>query len=148
MDRRRLKFPLLVLGVVATMGFLLAVGLNSSGGFAYYVTVSEFASHGATKGSNFRINGKVADGSIERMRSGQDVAFVMTDGGATLPVRYHGIIPDTFVDGADVVVEGALQKDGTFQAHTLLAKCPSKYEAAEKAGQKHPADVPAGSGAI
>jgi cytochrome c-type biogenesis protein CcmE len=49
-------------------------------------------------------------------------------------VAYHGIIPDTFVDDAAVVVEGQLQDDGTFRAHTLLAKCPSKYEAAEVEG--------------
>ena len=113
MDRRKLKFGLLVVGVVATMAFLLIVTIKSSEGFSYYVTVSEFKSNGATRGDNFRINGKVADGTIERASNGQDVGFVMTDGGATLPVRYHGIVPDTFVDGADVVVEGALRADGT-----------------------------------
>ncbi len=66
-----------------------------------------------------------------REPSGQDVTFVVTDGTASLPVNYHGIIPDTFVDGADVVVEGRLGEDGTFVAHTMLAKCPSKYEAAD-----------------
>ena len=54
----------------------------------------------------------------------------MSEGGATLPVDYHGIIPDTFVDDADVVVEGSLADGGDFHATTLLAKCPSKYEAA------------------
>ena len=77
------------------------------------------------------------------LKSIETVAFVMTDGGRELPVRYHGIIPDTFVDDADVVVEGALGADGTFAAHTLLAKCPSKYEAAEKAGEKDPRQTPA-----
>jgi cytochrome c-type biogenesis protein CcmE len=80
----------------------------------------------------------VADGTIVRMPTGQDVTFVVTDGDATLPVRYHGIIPDTFVDGADVVVEGQLTGDGTFEAHTLLAKCPSKYEAADGTEQEMP----------
>jgi len=143
LDRLKLKFLLLGFGIVATMGFLLTVGIGSPGGFAYYLKVSEFLEQGATKGDHFRINGKVASGSIERMPTGQDVAFVMTDGGRELPVRYHGIIPDTFVDGADVVVEGALGADGTFAAHTLLAKCPSKYEAAEKAGEKDPRQTPA-----
>ena len=47
--------------------------------------------------------------------------------GAVLPVRYRGVIPDTFMENSEVVVEGAL--DGqVFAAHTLLAKCPSKYE--------------------
>ena len=138
MEKKRLKFLLLGTGIVATMGFLLAVGIGGSGGFAYYVTVSEFMAHGVDRGDHFRINGKVAEGSIERLSTGQDVRFVMTDQAVSLPVRYHGIIPDTFVDGADVVVEGALHDDGVFEATTLLAKCPSKYEAAQEAGGTHP----------
>ena len=86
----------------------------------------------------FRINGKVTEGSIVRLASGQDVSFVVSDGANDLSVRYHGIIPDTFVDGADVVVEGRLGDDGTFDAHTLLAKCPSKYEAADGSEQDMP----------
>jgi cytochrome c-type biogenesis protein CcmE len=81
----------------------------------------------------------VADGSILRLPSGQDVNFTMTDGQTTLPVSYHGVIPDTFVEGADVVVKGSLDTtSGTFHADELLAKCPSKYEAAAKEGQKRP----------
>ena len=137
MDRRRLKFVLLVSGVLVTMAFLVWVGLRNDGGFAYFVTVSEFKHAPTSQG--VRVNGKVAGGSIRRMPSGQDVAFVMTDGQTSLPVSYHGIIPDTFVEGADVVVKGSLDPgSGTFHAHELLAKCPSKYEAAAKAGQNRP----------
>ena len=132
------KFLLLGVGIVATMGTLLIVGMNGSGGLAYYVSVSEFVEYPDRHASGFRINGKVAPGSIQRMPSGQDVAFSVTDGDATLPVSYHGIIPDTFVDGAEVVVEGRLTPQGTFEAHTLLAKCPSKYEAADGTEQEMP----------
>jgi cytochrome c-type biogenesis protein CcmE len=52
----------------------------------------------------------------------------MTDGSRTYPVVYRGIIPDTFTDSVDVVVEGRLGRDGTFRATTLLAKCASRYE--------------------
>jgi cytochrome c-type biogenesis protein CcmE len=55
----------------------------------------------------------------------------MSDGAHTLPVHYRDEVPDTFVDNAEVVVEGELGSDGVFAAHTLFAKCPSKYEAAE-----------------
>lgn len=139
LEKKRVKFLLLGIGIVATMGFLLAVGIKGSG--VYYLTVSEFTQKGATEGGKFRINGKVRGGSIARLPTGQDVTFVMNDASANLPVRYHGIIPDTFVDGADVVVEGSLRADGTFDASTLLAKCPSKYEAAAKAGEKHPGSI-------
>ena len=144
MDRRRLKFVVLVSGVLVAMAGLVAVGLRGDGGLAYFVTVSEFRSTPTSKG--VRVNGKVANGSIKRMPSGQDVAFVMTDGRSALPVSYHGIIPDTFVEGADVVVKGSLDAaSGTFHADELLAKCPSKYEAATKEGKERPhGDTPPG----
>ena len=138
MDRKRLKFVLLGVGIVATMGTLLIVGMSGPGGLSYYLSVSEFVAAPDRTDGGFRINGKVAEGSIVRESTGQDVAFVVTDGEADLPVRYHGIIPDTFVDNADVVVEGRLADDGTFEAHTLLAKCPSKYEAADGAIEEMP----------
>jgi len=131
MDRRRLKFLLLGVGIVASMSFLMFVGMNRPGGFAYYLTVSEYTQGNTTVVDGVRVNGKVIDGTIERATSGMDVNFVMGDGVATLNVDYHGIIPDTFVDGADVVVEGKMGPNGTFEAHTLLAKCPSKYESAD-----------------
>jgi len=132
-DGRRLKFILIGLGIVSTMAFLFVVGTQKSdGGFAYYVTVDEFLAHGAPAG-HFRVNGKVKSGSIERLDSGRRVAFTVVDPktSATLPVDFTGIIPDTFVDDADVVVEGKRRPDGVFEATTLLAKCPSKYEAAK-----------------
>lgn len=138
MDRKRLKFVLLGVGIVATMGTLLIVGMSEPGGLSYYLSVSEFVATPDRSGDGFRINGKVVVGSIVREPTGQDVAFIVTDGEASLPVRYHGIIPDTFVDDADVVVEGSLSGDGTFEAHTLLAKCPSKYEAADGTDQEMP----------
>ena len=133
MDGRRLKFFLIGIGIAATMVFLFLVGTQKSdGGFAYYVTVDEFLEKGAPAG-HFRVNGKVRPGSIERLDGGRRVQFTVVDPAtqATLPVDFSGIIPDTFVDDADVVVEGKRREDGVFQATTLLAKCPSKYEAAK-----------------
>lgn len=129
----RLKVVLIGAGIAATMVFLFFVGTQKSdGGFAYYVTVSEFLEKGAPAG-HFRVNGKVRTGSIERFPGGERVAFEVVDPKteALLAVDYTGIIPDTFVDDADVVVEGKRRPDGVFEATTLLAKCPSKYEAAE-----------------
>jgi cytochrome c-type biogenesis protein CcmE len=133
MDGRRAKFILIGCGIAATMVFMLVVATQKSdGGFAYYVTVSEFTEKGQPKG-HFRVNGKVAPGSIDRAPGGRQVTFTIKDkdGTATLPVDFTGIIPDTFVDDADVVVEGNRRQDGVFEATTLLAKCPSKYESAD-----------------
>ena len=132
MEPRRLKFILIGFGIAATMAFLFIVGTQKSdGGFAYYVTVDEFVTKGAPAG-HFRVNGKVRPGSIERLQDGERVRFTAVDPKteAVLAVDYTGIVPDTFVDDADIVVEGRRRDDGVFEATTLLAKCPSKYEAA------------------
>ncbi len=138
MNKKKLRLALIGAGILACMAFLLAVTLSSRSGLVYYYTVSEFRKLDGERSGGIRINGKVEDGSIVRQKSGMDVRFNVTDGQAAIPVEYHGVLPDTFVDGADVVVEGGLRSDGTFVASSLLAKCPSKYEAAEKRGEKNP----------
>ena len=55
--------------------------------------------------------------------------FLIEEGGQTVPVVYRDLVPDTFQDLADAVVEGSFDADGIFQATFLMAKCPSKYEA-------------------
>ena len=144
MDRKRLKFLLLGSGVLLSMTFLIVVGMNRPGGMVYYLTVTEFMQLDHQGTGDSRVNGTVLAGTIDRMPTGLDANFVMSDGTSSIPVTYHGIIPDTFVDEAPVVVEGRLQDDGTFVAHTLLAKCPSKYEAAEDGSAEYPSEASAG----
>ena len=43
-------------------------------------------------------------------------------------VDYKGVVPDTFKDGAEVIVEGSVLSDGSFKARVLMTKCPSKYQ--------------------
>ncbi len=125
------KFVLLILVVFGSMAGLIVIGMGGDQGLLYYYTVEEFHGDPERQIKDFRVNGKVVEGSIERFDSGQDVRFSMQDESMAMTVSYHGIIPDTFVDRADVVVEGRLTDDGVFKAHKLLAKCPSKYENAE-----------------
>ena len=61
----------------------------------------------------------------------------------TLEVLYLSLeTPDLFRDGAEVVIEGRIehqQNRTLFLADNLLAKCPSKYEAAAEASSPdHP----------
>jgi cytochrome c-type biogenesis protein CcmE len=68
--------------------------------------------------------------------NGHDSAlrFVLRDrdGTATVPVVYHGSVPDMFKTGREVVVDGKLV-GATFVAvpGTLVTKCPSKYTPAK-----------------
>jgi cytochrome c-type biogenesis protein CcmE len=49
-------------------------------------------------------------------------------GAQQLRVSYRGVVPDVFGPDIEVVVEGKLTPAGVFEASTLLAKCPSRYD--------------------
>lgn len=127
---RKAKFIVSGIAIISAMAFLFYIGLGKEGSFVYYLTVSEYIQKGAPDEGNFRTNGKVLAGSIERSPLSQSINFKITDGFESLPVKYEGAVPDLFADNTDIVVEGKKSVDGTFMAHTLLTKCPSKYEAA------------------
>lgn len=129
MKRTNRKFIIGFGVVIAALGYLIYTGFNET--TVYYVTVSEL--HAAPiYNKNIRLNGKVVTGSIRKDEIGlMQVQFLAEEGGKQTSITYKGVIPDTFKDGAEVVVEGTYAPDGTFTAHTLLAKCPSKYESAD-----------------
>ncbi|MFC1988353.1 cytochrome c maturation protein CcmE [Chloroflexota bacterium] len=112
----------------------LAIGYLGYAAFAgaatYYYTVGELMAQGSSVfGENVRVNGMVADGTVEQGSAGSALQFVIIDanGEESLPVVYKGVVPDTFTVDSEVVVEGSLSSDGIFEANILMAKCPSKY---------------------
>jgi cytochrome c-type biogenesis protein CcmE len=80
----------------------------------------------APVGKRFRLGGMVEQGSLVR-GDNLAVSFKVSDGGATLPVTYKGILPDLFREGQGVVAEGALDSAGVFKADTVLAKHDENY---------------------
>ena len=118
--------------ILVTVGYLMATGIKDTG--VYFLTPTELAEKVATDGRIYdvgmKIGAKVVPGTVTRDVASQTITFRVTDGTATYPVVYRGLAPDTFTDSSDVVVEGRLQRDGTFRATTLLAKCGSRYESA------------------
>jgi len=133
------RFSIKIMVAVAALvaGFAILFGVGLKGSMVYYLTVGEFLDREGREdlGENFRVNGNVVEGSIGRTPGELGAVFLMTDGSRQLKVHFGKETPDTFVDGSEVVVEGAMRDDGKFEAHTLLAKCPSKYESSAQ-GQK------------
>ncbi|MFH1574246.1 MAG: cytochrome c maturation protein CcmE [Acidobacteriota bacterium] len=128
MRGRGLKFVLGGLVIVAALAWLGFIGFQESK--SYYITVEEYYAMGdRLSGKSLKVAGDVVEGSIDR--SNNNLEFVIGHEGKTLKVRYvgHGVIPDTFTDGAKAVVEGTISEDGVFQARHIEAKCASKYEA-------------------
>jgi cytochrome c-type biogenesis protein CcmE len=126
--------PQFLIALIVVFGALAFLGYNAfKASSMYYLSVGELLARGdAAYGEELRVSGKVVEGTIQRGPAANAVRFDVADGnGASVPVVYQGVVPDTFQDGGEVVVEGGLGPDGVFQATTLLAKCPSKYEPEE-----------------
>jgi len=145
----RTKFAIGGLLVLVCTSYLMASSIGETG--MYYLTPNELATKVAADPSfretGVKVGGRVVEGSIQREEGGRLVRFVVTDSSGTqrYPVVYRGIAPDTFTDGVDVVLEGRLDADDTFQATTLLAKCASRYEnAPDGSPGAHPEGVPGG----
>ena len=122
-----IKFTVLALAFFGALGYLFVSGMNSS--MVYYLTLEELSATPPESGDGVRLAGWVKDGSIAGSALDGAISFTITDGVRDLPVRYAGQIPDTFENGAEVIVEGVFSGQPVFEAATMLAKCPSKYEA-------------------
>lgn len=123
---RRKRFLIASSVVVLALGALIYMGIRSTA--MYHMEVGELLAQGsAAYGEKVRLGGKVVEGSVESTPSGNETRFSITDGTNSLPVVYQGVVPDAFKPGTDVVMDGALSPSGTFEATSLLAKCPSKY---------------------
>ena len=115
-------------GIVIFMavGYLGFVGFQSSA--TYYYTVSELKAQGnSIYEKNVRVNGEVMPGSIVQDTGTLKLEFILAEGEDNLSVIYHGVVPDAFEAGKEVVVAGYLNLDGILQADEILTKCPSKY---------------------
>ena len=140
MVRPRTKFIVGGILVLGTAGYLMASSIGETG--MYYLTPGELTAK-VNGDSTFydtgvKMGARVVPGTIARDPGGRAVSFNVTDGAQTIPVTYRGVIPDTFTDSVDVVVEGRYSRNGTFVATTLLAKCASRYENAPDKYQATP----------
>ena len=131
--------PLVFLGgaslVVLSLAYLIYGGIQQ--GATYWVTVGELEQRTAgTLPSEVRLGGTVAPGSIAWDASHHHLRFLITDGQHALPVAYAGVVPDVFGAGRQVVVEGTLDRGGKFNATTLLAKCPTRYDPVDSKGSR------------
>ncbi|HZK78613.1 MAG TPA: cytochrome c maturation protein CcmE [Gemmatimonadaceae bacterium] len=145
----RTKFLLGGALVLGTAGYLMASSIKDTA--VYYLTPGELSAKTVSDPTFYdtgvKVGARVVPGSIKREPGGRQVSFAISDGAKTYNVIYRGITPDTFTDGVDVVVEGRLDRAGTFHATTLLAKCASRYENAPDKYKTTPGYRAAASGA-
>lgn len=129
------RFYIGLVGVALVVSYLVWTGVSET--MVYYLTPTELMAKVQADPSfhqvGVKVSGKVVSGSWERATSEQPNRFVVEDleeGEIQFPVVYDGVLPDTFSDEAQVVLEGRYDADGVFEATTVLTKCGSRYEAA------------------
>ena len=132
------RFLVGLVGVAAMVAWLMWTGISDS--MVYYLTPGELLERVESEPTfheiGVKVGGRVVEGSWARRKSGagthEFLVSDLEDPEVTFAVRYGDILPDTFNDEAEVVVEGIYGADGIFRAHAVLTKCGSRFEAAEE----------------
>lgn len=122
--QRRMTMIGSALAVLAVAVGLVLSALSDS--ILFFSTPAMISEKQIPQGKRFRLGGLVEDGSLQR-GDNLHVSFRVTDGGATLPVEFKGILPDLFREGQGVIAEGAIDTAGVFKADTVLAKHDETY---------------------
>ncbi len=127
MQNQRMKFVALILVVaVITVGWIVT---GTGPEEVPYVSIKQLQSNaGQWQQNRIRLGGLVEDGSISYSDDRLNVDFIIKQEQAQLPVRYRGLTPDMFAEGAEVIIEGNLEGE-VFMADNLMTKCASRYEA-------------------
>ena len=107
----------------ALIGYAMRDGIN------FFRSPSEVAETPPGPAEVFRIGGLVEEGTLVR-GEGETITFNVTDGGASVPVAYTGVLPDLFREGEGMVGTGTYV-NGTFQATEILARHDETYMPAE-----------------
>ena len=129
------KLILLAAALTAAVGFLIWTG--TQGATVYYHTVGEVREMGSDAYYRLiRVNGIVADGSIQSATDSNLISFDLQDDSGRLPVEYRGTPPDLFGYSSEdryqeVIVEGQLEPSGAFRARTLIVKHGPEFEPRE-----------------
>ncbi len=110
----------LALGLsTALIGYAMRDGIN------FFRSPTQVAAETPPENETFRIGGLVEKGTLKR-GEGATVSFAVTDGGASVPVAYTGVLPDLFAEGQGMIATGKMV-GGTFQATEILAKHDETY---------------------
>jgi cytochrome c-type biogenesis protein CcmE len=132
MTHRYIKIGLTAVALVGAFSGLMWSTLTE--GAEYYKHVDEvMTARQEWEGRRLQLHGFVVPGSIFVNPGTLEYRFKVESKGHVVDATYKGVVPDTFKDEAEVVLKGELTPQGFHTANGgIMAKCPSKYEAAKK----------------
>jgi cytochrome c-type biogenesis protein CcmE len=134
---RRTAWKILLTVVVSAVAVSGVLWASLGQGAEYYKHVDEArASQARLMGKRLRVHGHVVNGTLVHQAGTLDYHFTLESKAprehATMNVDFHGIPPDLFKPGAEVVAAGVLGTDGMLRSDRIETKCPSKYETQAK----------------
>ena len=127
--KKRRRVQIIVVAFVALALSTGLIGYAMRDGINFFRSPSQVAEAPPSPTELFRIGGLVEEGSLVRGQ-GETISFRVTDGGASIPIVYTGILPDLFEEGQGMVGQGRYI-DGTFEAVEILAKHDETYMPSE-----------------
>ncbi len=123
--RKKRRVQVIAIAAIALVAATALIGYGMRDGINFFRSPSQVVAAPPAPAEVFRIGGLVEAGTLERGQ-GEEVRFVVTDGGASVPVVYRGILPDLFSENEGMVGTGSY-RDGVFVATEILAKHDETY---------------------
>lgn len=123
--RKKRRIQVLVAAAVALVLAAVLIGYGFRDGINLYRSPTQVAEAPPESSEVFRLGGLVEEGSLKR-GEGHTISFSVTDGAATVPVRFDGVLPDLFAENAGMIGTGRLE-NGVFVADEILAKHDENY---------------------
>jgi len=126
MTHMRLKLTLASVVLAGAVGYLAFAGVQR--GWVYTLGVDQYAASPEQQAKRIRLCGKVSEEQLDIRKTQLAATFLLKGEHQAIPVSYHGVVPDMFKAGGEVILEGQRDGAGVFQADVLITKCASKYE--------------------
>lgn len=123
--KKQRRIQIFSLGAVALVLSTVLIGYAMQDGINFFRSPTQVMEEPPEPSETFRIGGLVAEGSLIRGQ-GETVSFSVTDGNATVPVTFVGVLPDLFEENQGMVGTGKYV-NGVFEAHEILAKHDETY---------------------
>lgn len=123
--KKQRRIQIVALATVALIVSTALIGYALRDGINFFRSPSQVAEEPPNPNETFRIGGLVEEGTLVR-GDGEQIRFSVTDGGATVPVVFTGVLPDLFGENQGMVGTGRLI-DGVFEASEILAKHDETY---------------------
>ena len=123
--KKQRRIQLIAVAVVALIGSTALIGYGMRDGINFFRAPSQVVLEPPVATEVFRIGGLVEEGTLMRGQ-GEQISFSVTDGGASVPVVFTGVLPDLFGENEGMVGTGSLV-NGVFQATEILARHDETY---------------------